>query len=82
MAEEGRRVPYLHAQERTVECEVSFKEFYARGSDDYLTRWVKEVDCMAAEGWQVIECCRQPDSWGFWTVVFGRTKVSMQLAAN
>jgi hypothetical protein len=68
--------------ERTISCEVFVKEFYARGNDEYLTHWANEVDWMAAEGWQVVECCRDPESAGFWTVVFGRTKTRTQPAAN
>jgi hypothetical protein len=76
------RVPSQRVLERTIACDVFFKEFYAQGNDEYLTHWAKEVDWMAAEGWKVIDCCRQPDSAGFWTVVFGRTKTKTQPAAN
>jgi hypothetical protein len=57
-----------------IVCDVFFKEFYARGSDDYINAWATEVDWMAAEGWTVIESCRQSEHPGFWTVVFGRTR--------
>jgi hypothetical protein len=57
-----------------IVCDVFFKEFYARGSDDYLSHWATEVDWMAADGWRVVECCRQSEYPGFWTVVFGRTR--------
>lgn len=57
-----------------IACELFFKEFYSHGSDDYLLRWAKEVDWMAAEGWKVIECCREPEHSGFWTVIFGPPK--------
>jgi hypothetical protein len=56
-----------------IECEVFVKEFYSRGSDEYLHHWAKEVDWMAAEGWRVVECCRQQEP-GFWSVVFGRVR--------
>ena len=62
------------AESRMITCDVFFKEFDARGSDDYLHHWAKEVDWMAAEGWKVIECCRQPELPGLWNVVFGRTR--------
>jgi hypothetical protein len=55
-----------------VLCEFFFKEFHSRGSDDYVYVWSSEVDKMAAQGWTVIECCRQSEHPGFWTVVLGR----------
>ena len=55
-----------------MDCEVFLKDFYTRGTDEYLSHWANEVDWMAAEGWKVIECCRQSGRPGFWTVVFGR----------
>lgn len=55
-----------------VTCDMFLKEFHSRGNDEYLSHWEKEVDWMTAEGWKVIECCRQPEHPGFWIVVFGR----------
>ena len=65
-----------------IVCDVFLKEFYARGSTDYLSHWAKEVDWMAAEGWKVIDCCRQSEHPGFWTVVFGRTRRDKTIAEN
>jgi hypothetical protein len=65
-----------------IACELFFKEFYSHGSDDYLLRWAKEVDWMAAEGWKVIECCREPEHSGFWTVIFGRARSNQSYALN
>jgi hypothetical protein len=65
-----------------IVCEVFLKEFYSRGSDDYLNHWATEVDWMAAEGWRVIDCCRQSEHPGFWTVVFGRTRENKAAAQN
>ena len=65
-----------------IDCEVFLKEFYARGSDEYLIHWAKEVDWMAAEGWKVVSCCRQPEHPGFWTVIFGRTRSRNSAAPN
>jgi len=48
-----------------MDCEMFLKEFYTRGSDEYLNHWAKEVDWMAAEGWTVVECCCQPERPGF-----------------
>lgn len=55
-----------------VVCEFFFKPFHSRGSNDYLNAWAADVDCMAAEGWAVVECCRLSGHPGFWTVVLGR----------
>jgi hypothetical protein len=65
-----------------IDCEVFFKEFYSRGSDEYLTHWAKEVDWMATEGWTVVKYCRQPEHPGFWTVVFGRIRRRDSAASN
>lgn len=65
-----------------MECEMFLKEFHARGSDEYLNHWAKEVDWMAAEGWTVVECCRQLERPGFWTVVFGRVRRRYSPAQN
>jgi hypothetical protein len=55
-----------------IVCEYFFKKFYSRGSDEYLHAWATEVDRMADEGWKVLDCCRQWQSPGFWTVVLVR----------
>jgi hypothetical protein len=54
-----------------IVCEYFFKEFYSRGSNDYLSAWAAQVDCMAGKGWQVLDCRRKPQP-GFWTVIFER----------
>jgi hypothetical protein len=55
-----------------VVCEYFFKEFHPRGGEDYLHEWAVQVDRMLAEGWTVLECCRQRDRPGFWTTVLER----------
>jgi len=55
-----------------IVCELFFKQFYTRGSGDYLDGWATQVDCMEAEGWKVLDCCRQSQHPGFWTVILGR----------
>jgi hypothetical protein len=56
-----------------IVCEYLFKVFNSRGSDDYLLAWTIQVDCMAAEGWTVLECYRDPGQPGFWTTVLWRS---------
>ena len=57
-----------------IDCEVSFRNFDAHGSESYLASWAAEVDKMAAQGWQVMECCRPQLPSREWTVVFGRVR--------
>jgi hypothetical protein len=35
--------------------EYFFKEFNARGNDEYLSAWAADVDRMGDEGWEVVE---------------------------
>jgi hypothetical protein len=31
-----------------------------------------EVDLLAEEGWKVLDCCRQAEGRGFWTLILAR----------
>jgi hypothetical protein len=53
-------------------CEYLFKEFNARGSDEYIISWASHVDQMTDEGWEVLHCTRSPGSFGSWTVLLCR----------
>lgn len=55
-----------------IVCEYFFKEFYSRGSDEYVNAWVAEVDRLGWEGWKVLDSTRRPKQPGFWTVVLVR----------
>jgi hypothetical protein len=55
-----------------IACEYFFKEFYSRGSDEYLNQWAAQVDRMSSEGWQVLDSKRRAGHPGFWTVVLVR----------
>ena len=55
-----------------IVCEYCFKEFYTRGSEDYLNSWVAQVDRMANEGWEVLDSTRREGRPGLWTVVLAR----------
>ncbi len=55
-----------------IVCEYFFKEFYSRGSDEYLNAWTAEVDRMGWEGWKVLDSARRPKRFGLWTVVLVR----------
>ncbi len=55
-----------------VVCEYFFKEFYSRGSEEYLNSWVAQVDRMGREGWEVLDSTRCPLHPGSWTVVLTR----------
>jgi hypothetical protein len=55
-----------------IVCEMFFKEFYSWGGNDYLHAWATQVDCMASDGWTVLDCRRQSQHPGFWTVVLAR----------
>jgi hypothetical protein len=44
-----------HTEVCMIVCEYFFKEFNARGSDEYLSAWAADVDRMADEGWEVVE---------------------------
>lgn len=55
-----------------IVCEYFFKAFYTRGSEEYLNTWAMEVDLLSKEGWKVLDCCRQTQSCGFWTVILAR----------
>lgn len=55
-----------------IACEYFFKEFYSRGSDEYLNHWAAQVDRMSSEGWQVLDSTRRAGHPGFWTVVLVR----------
>jgi hypothetical protein len=52
--------------------ECFFKDFYSRGSNDYLIQWAAQVDLMTAEGWNVLDCCRDQEHPGFWTTILER----------
>lgn len=58
--------------EGIVVCEYFYKEFNARGDDDYLHAWAAEVDWLAEYGWAVLDCVRHPERPGFWTTVLCR----------
>jgi hypothetical protein len=55
-----------------IVCEYFFKEFYSRGSDEYLNAWAAEVDRMGGQGWQVLDSTRRAKRPGVWTVVLVR----------
>lgn len=55
-----------------IVCEYFFKEFYSRGSDEYLNAWAAEVDRLGSDGWKVLDSTRRPERPGFWTVVLVR----------
>jgi hypothetical protein len=55
-----------------IVCEYFFKPFYTRGSEEYLQAWALEVDLLADKGWKVLDCCRQTQGRGFWTVILAR----------
>jgi hypothetical protein len=55
-----------------IVCEYLFKAFYTRGSEEYLDTWAMEVDLLAEEGWKVLDCCRQAQGRGFWTLILAR----------
>jgi len=55
-----------------IVCEYFYKEFHSGGSNEYLKEWASDVDEMAAHGWRVLDCVRQRQSPGFWTVVLVR----------
>jgi hypothetical protein len=52
--------------------EYFYKEFNARGGNDYLQTWAAEVDLLAERGWAVLDCVRRPRRPGFWTTVLCR----------
>jgi len=37
-----------------------------------LDSWASDVDDMADEGWEVLDCIRRPGNCGLWTVLLGR----------
>jgi hypothetical protein len=55
-----------------IVCEYLFKDFNARGSDEYLDSWASHVDRIAYQGWGVLECTRRPGRFGLWTVLLCR----------
>jgi hypothetical protein len=55
-----------------IVCEYFFKEFYSRGSDEYLNAWAGEIDRMGCEGWKVVDSTRRSQCPGTWTVVLVR----------
>jgi hypothetical protein len=55
-----------------IVCEYCFKEFDARGNEEYLSSWSAQVDRMAEEGWVVENSERRPRRPGLWTVVLVR----------
>jgi hypothetical protein len=55
-----------------IAFELFFKQFHSRGSGSYLDRWAGEVDAMAADGWRVLDCCRDWRHPGYWTAILGR----------
>jgi len=55
-----------------IVCEYVFKEFYSRGSDQYLNAWAAQVDRLGREGWEVLDSIRCQGRPGVWTVVLAR----------
>jgi hypothetical protein len=55
-----------------IVCEYFFKEFYSKGSDEYLNAWAAEVDRLGCQGWKVLDSTRRPRQPGLWTVVLVR----------
>ena len=56
-----------------IVCEYFYKEFNARGGDDYLRSWASVIDDMTNEGWEVLDSIRRPGNFGLWTVLLGRS---------
>jgi hypothetical protein len=54
-------------------CEYLFKSFNSRGTCEYLETWASQVDEMAEQGWEVLECVRTSQRSGQWTVLLCRT---------
>ncbi len=52
-----------------IVCEYFYKEFNSRGSNEYLNSWASDVDQMADDGWEVLDCIRRPGDFGMWTVL-------------
>jgi hypothetical protein len=48
-------------------CEYLFKELNSHGSDEYRDAWALQVDQMADDGWEVLECVRRHECFGMWT---------------
>jgi hypothetical protein len=55
-----------------IVCEYFFKEFDARGSDEYLNAWAAEVDRMGGLGWKVADSTRRRKQPGVWSVLLVR----------
>lgn len=64
--------------EPIIVCEYFYKEFNARGGNDYLHAWAAEVDLLAECGWAVLDCVRQERRPGFWTTVLCRPTSEFQ----
>lgn len=65
-----------------IVCEYCFKEFYTRGSEDYLNTWVAQVDRLAREGWEVLDSTRREGQPGLWTVVLARPAAEFRKPGN
>jgi molybdopterin-binding protein len=56
-------------------CEYVFKDFYSRGSDEYINTWAAEVDQLAGEGWKILDSVRSQGKPFQWTVCLYRDTV-------
>jgi hypothetical protein len=49
-----------------IQCEYRFENFNARGDDDYLNRFARQLDELFQAGWTAPEVNRDPAFKGRW----------------